>query len=132
VATAPQQKHQWNKNRQTIPDQFSPTQVQPIYRVIKKAGAVGLANLTDRLRRRLKDLGYAVPSLTDLKRAAQRVPPYRPEWAVSETEAKAEAVVRFVAEGPDGNFADKPEQQGLYDHREKEPRQLSNFSVLIE
>jgi hypothetical protein len=107
--------------------------LQPIYEQIAKSGVVGGQIRLDQLRARLQALGYPSTAKADMQRAirnsaAQRE--RRGQHAASQP-AENEPEIRFVAEGPDGRFAGQPEKYGLYDMRQEEPFQLTNFVVRI-
>ena len=108
------------------------TAVVPIYWLIKKAGVVAAADMTRRLRQRLKALGYEVPSQAEIKGAIRNLAPFQPEGVPSDDREERESLVKFVAEGPEGVYAEQPERQGLYDFRPEEPIQLTNFNLIFE
>ena len=111
--------------------------VAPIYRRIQKAGVLAQNEMVQQLRRRLGDLHYALPPVSDLKRAVRQAPAYQPEWSSNRrksepAESEADDCPRFLLEGPGGNYGSAPERQGLYERNGDELKQLSNFAVVIE
>ena len=101
--------------------------VRPLYELIGETGAVGQEELIRRLRGRLKDLGYSPPPVAELKRQCRGAQRDRRNSA-----GQSEPEIRFVAEGPDGTYRDRPEKQGLYDYSREPPVQLTNFSMFVD
>ena len=106
-------------------------ELQPIYQQAEKAGVAGKELRLAQLRQRLKDLGYPAPSMQEVKRASRSAAAARTRQPGANQPAEEEPVIRFVAEGPDGRFAGQSEKYGLYDMRDEEPRQLTNFVMRI-
>jgi hypothetical protein len=105
-------------------------ELRPIYEQAEKSDVAGKELRLSQLRLKLKDLGYPAPPMPDLKRAARNAVA-RGRQRAGNQPAETEPVIRFVAEGPDGRFAGQCEKYGLYDMREEEPRQLTNFIMRI-